>query len=256
MTHSLPVIYSAGLFDSSVKFPGITKTQPRIVETYELEYFFADGGVTFINGKEYPIRAGKLLFARPGDIRCSCLPFRCRFIHFDIPDPELQAAVDTKCPVFTGGDPSRIEKDFETVAGLFYSSDPFDKLAASAELISLLHRINAPAPETATPLVKAQKYMEQNYKTDLSVAHIAGECGVSPSYLHRLFQTVLHTTPGDFLLNCRLSAACAMLVNTTLPLSEIASECGFNSPSYFSDCFKREIGVTPGKFRQNAAYPL
>lgn len=42
-----------------------------------------------------------------------------------------------------------------------------------------------------------------------------------------------------------------LLINTSFPLSEIAGMCGFDSQSYFTDVFRREAGVTPGKFRRD-----
>lgn len=256
MPQSLPLILSAGLFDSSSKFPGITKTQMRMVTTYELEYFFSVGGITIINGKEHLIQPGKLLLAKPGDIRFSQLPFQCKYLHFAITDHEIASAVNNCSGFFTVRNPAEMEQLFSEITGLHYSSSMLDQITAGAKLVSLLHSLSTVASEEQSTIAKAQKYIESNFKEALTIEQIAEYCNVSCSYLHRLFQTQLHTTPGDMILSCRISAACNLLVNTSLTLGQIATDCGFHSQSYFSDCFKRKMGSSPKSFRINASYPL
>lgn len=256
MEQSIPLILSAGLFDSSRKFPGLTRTQLRLVTTYELEFFFSSGGITVINGKEYPLKNGRLLLSKPGDFRCSQLPFQCRYIHFSVSDPNVCEVLNNCCGYYPVNNPSQTEEAFAKIAELYYAANPLDRLSAGAQLILLLQGLCSASIEDQSTLHKAAKYIENNYKEDLTVTQIAEVCGVSPSYLHRLFQTKLHTTPGEMLLNCRISAASSLLVNTTLTLGEIANECGFHSQSYFSDCYKRKTGHSPIHFRKHATYPL
>ena len=94
------------------------------------------------------------------------------------------------------------------------------------------------------------------HKENISVEEISAACNISPAYLHKIFKNTLSITPGNYLLNIRISAAQNLLVNTHQSLIEIAFNCGFNSQSYFSDCFKKNIGVTPKDFRKNATYTL
>lgn len=256
MCHTFPTIISAGLFESETSFPNLTVTNPRTVLTYELEYFFESGGTAIINGNAYPIKRGHVLFARPGDIRYSHLPFTCRFLHFTVSDPMISAALEKLAPVFSVADPKKTEELFCTVIAQFYSANPFDNLHACAGLICLLHLLTSRADESLNTVAKAQQFIQDSYREPISTQSIAQACGVSSSYLHKLFKAVLSTTPGAYLLSCRISAARELLANTSLPLSEIAFRCGFNSQSYFSDCFKRSVGVCPLEFRKNAAYLL
>ena len=48
-----------------------------------MELFFEDEGCSVINGQLFPIKKGNILFAKPGDLRQSILPFKCKFLHFD-----------------------------------------------------------------------------------------------------------------------------------------------------------------------------
>ena len=230
-------ILGAGEFDSRRRFPNHTVTTPRRVHTYELEYFFEDGGISVLNGKEYPIQSANILLAKPKD-------------------PRLIAALDTLPSVLTLADPQKNHALFKKIAAAFFSPESFDHLYAQALLITLLHRIITLAKEEGSLITRAQRYIELNYQEALTVETVAEHCNVSASYLHKLFKSTLDITPGEYLINCRLSAARDLLINTSLSLNEIAFSCGFNSQSYFSDCFKKRIGVSPKNFRKNAAYQL
>lgn len=256
MKHTLPTIISAGLFCSETHFPNLSVTRPRIVDCYELEFFFEGGGISVLNGKEYPVRKNHVLFAKPGDVRYSHLPFTCRFLHFTVSDPAIIATLDNISPVFSVADPKSTEELFSSVIRQFYSVNAFDNLYACAKLICLLHQLSGKKEEHLNTVARAQQFIESNYPEPLTVHSIAQACNVSCSYLHKLFSTALDTTPGNYLLSCRISAARDLLANTSLPLSEIAFRCGFNSQSYFSDCFKRSVGDSPLSFRKNAGYML
>lgn len=256
MSQELPIILSAGLFDSNTRFADLTVTHPRTVNAYELEYFFESGGTAVIDDRTYPIKRGNVLFAKPGAIRYSHLPFTCKFLHFTATDPILLSVLESLPPVFPVSDPKKVEESICQIIALFYSVHPFDNLRAQAELICLLHQLGCHTDEVAGTVNLAQRFISENFQTPLTTESIAQACGVSNSYLHKLFKTLLNTTPGAYLLSCRISAARDLLANTSLPMGEVAFRCGFNSQSYFSDCFKRNVGQSPLEFRKNATYLL
>ena len=256
MKHNLPIILGAGFFDSKTRFKGINVTVPRNVNTYELEYFNDLKGIAVINGKEYPIKKGAVLFAKPGDIRYSHLPFSCKFLHFNITDKSLINAVESIPSFFSVSNPKATEETLSNIIALVYSANQFDNITASAELISFLHKLSNEKIEKPTVISLAKAFIEQNYKENISVGEISSACNVSPAYLHKIFKNTLGITPGNYLLSIRISVAQNLLVNTHQSLIEIAFNCGFNSQSYFSDCFKKYVGITPKDFRKNSTYTL
>ena len=78
----LPQKISCGYFDCS-EFAGLRVSPEREAKGNEIEYFLEDGKVTFLNGKEMPIRADSILVAKAGDRRYSLLPFRTAFLKFE-----------------------------------------------------------------------------------------------------------------------------------------------------------------------------
>lgn len=256
MKHNLPIILGAGIFDSKNRFKGINITKPRKVNTYELEYFSDYKGIAVINGKENPIKKGAILFAKPGDVRYSHLPFGCKFLHFNLTDKSLINAVENIPSFFSVSNPNATEETLSKIITLVYSANQFDNITASAELISFLHKLSLEKKENPTVLSLAKAFIEQNYKENISINDVAAACNVSTAYLHKIFKNTLGITPGNYLLNIRISVAQNLLVNTHQPLIEIAFNCGFNSQSYFSDCFKKYVGITPKDFRKNSTYTL
>ena len=83
-------------------------------------------------------------------------------------------------------------------------------------------------------------------KTDLDVNFIADQMCMSDSTLHRRIKALTGITANEYIRKHRLTKAMQMLRSGT-PISEVAMECGFNSPSYFTRCFKSEYGMLPSE---------
>ena len=68
-------------------------------------------------------------------------------------------------------------------------------------------------------------------------------------YLCRFFKEFTGHTPTDYINRLRVERACYEMKFNHLNVTEAAYECGFNEISYFSKCFKKYKGVSPGKYR-------
>mgnify|MGYP004652401417 CR=1 FL=1 len=107
---------------------------------------------------------------------------------------------------------------------------------------------------TDSQRVKAlQKYIQQNYMDQITLADIAEACHVSRGECCRVFKRVTGTTPIAYLCKTRISQSIKMLSCSTLSISEIARSVGFESSSYYTVCFKAELGCTPKEFRRQRA---
>ena len=264
MNTYIPKLLAAGQFTSTIKFPNIKQSPLRIVTEYELEFYFEDGGISFLNGKKYPMKKGNILVARPGDKRSSTLPFRCYYIHLTNVSPELKALIEPLPSFMHTKDYDLFEGIFSRIADDFISVESTENIAAIGELFILikhLHHLKLQSYQSDCPknedsiLELALKHIDFCYTQELTVEFLAGKCNVSPSYLYRLFAEKLGVSPHTAILNRRLTAARSMLIHTNLSLNDIAANCGFNSQAYFSDCFKKHNnGLTPSAFRQQAEY--
>lgn len=91
--------------------------------------------------------------------------------------------------------------------------------------------------------------MEEHYMDNISLASVADELHISPEYLSRTFKKQTGTNFNNYLNNIRLQHALELLKDYGLPISEIAMQTGFQSPAYFSKCFKSAFGLSPQQWK-------
>lgn len=92
------------------------------------------------------------------------------------------------------------------------------------------------------------KDISENYNTDLSLETLSQKYGVSPCHLSRLFKNITGVCLNEYINISRISAAEKLFSDTSSSITQIATQCGFNSSSYFSAIFKKFKGVTPKKY--------
>lgn len=99
-------------------------------------------------------------------------------------------------------------------------------------------------------IIEVQKYINRYYfNEDLSIAEIANKIEVSQTYLTRLFKRNLKMTFVEYLTNVRIKNAIILMRDPTLTLSEVAELVGYNTKHYFSNIFKRHVGISPQDYR-------
>ncbi|GGH56892.1 hypothetical protein GCM10008014_27990 [Paenibacillus silvae] len=101
-------------------------------------------------------------------------------------------------------------------------------------------------------LANAISYIEDHYLEPLSLEEIAGHSNVSMRHLNRIFQSYYGTTPISYMHKLRLEKACHLLKYSSLPITEVSYECGYNDSNYFTRQFTKAYGRSPKGFRQNA----
>jgi CheY-like chemotaxis protein/nitrogen-specific signal transduction histidine kinase len=89
--------------------------------------------------------------------------------------------------------------------------------------------------------------------SDLSfgVESFARELSIGRTTLYKKIIALIGEPPGDLIKRIRLGKASYLLNRKAGNISEIALEVGFNNPAYFSECFKKQFGVTPSKYQSN-----
>jgi AraC family transcriptional regulator len=99
-------------------------------------------------------------------------------------------------------------------------------------------------------LKKVMDYIEAFEIGVPNVDDIAAQCGLSTQYFSRQFRERTGRSIGRFIAASRLRRAERILIETTLPLKEIAYRLGFANSATFSTAFRNEMGVPPGTYRE------
>lgn len=98
-------------------------------------------------------------------------------------------------------------------------------------------------------LVRAVRMMEAQIDTPITVAAIARRVRLSARGLELLFSRETGQTPGAYFLTLRLNTARRMVLDTRLPLTEIAPRAGFSSVGALSRAYRRAFGLPPSRHR-------
>jgi len=71
---------------------------------------------------------------------------------------------------------------------------------------------------------------------------------MSQSQLYRKLKALVDLSPNEMIRTLRLNRAAELLAHHTGNIAEIAYEVGFNNPSYFSECFRKQFGTLPSEY--------
>lgn len=91
---------------------------------------------------------------------------------------------------------------------------------------------------------------------NLKMEDLGDEMGLGRVQLYRKVKAITGLTPVELLRKMRLQQAYVLLGNTTKSVAEIAYEVGFNTPGYFSKCFKEQYGKLPMDLRDSTNQTL
>ena len=84
--------------------------------------------------------------------------------------------------------------------------------------------------------------------SDFNVEALSRNIGMSRAVLHKKLISLIGESPVELIRRIRLNKSAELIEKKFGNLSEIALEVGFNNPAYFSECFKKQFGVTPSQY--------
>lgn len=115
--------------------------------------------------------------------------------------------------------------------------------------VPLTQRIGTNQPK----LAEAVSLMEANIEEPMTLDELSFHVGLSRRQLERLFQRYLQCVPTRYYLELRLERARQLLLQTSMPIVDIALACGFISAPHFSKCYRDTFGLPPRDERRRAA---
>lgn len=236
----------------------------------------------YLDDEQYALRRGDVLLVRggmlhggePKDCVYECLVFDLYglFRKIDMVKPYLrpfyrQTSVPQCCfpadedAVFHGivaelmetFDGSRKKcRELETVAGL---SRLFSWIIQHERFVKLPEQ-EANVSQRVDQVKSVLEYIESHYSGSISLEDLAGIAGMNPKYFCRVFRSLTHHSPMDYVNFYRIEQAAYLLDSTDLPITAVGAECGFWESSYFTKVFKKYKHITPRRYRRAAADTL
>jgi AraC-like DNA-binding protein len=100
---------------------------------------------------------------------------------------------------------------------------------------------------------RASDFLEANLDGNIGLKHVAEVCELSVGHFARAFKRTFRKPPHHWLTERRIDRATDLMMNSRLPLADIASRCGFGDQSALNRSFKRIHGVSPGIWRRRSS---
>lgn len=155
---------------------------------------------------------------------------------------------------FFSADAKEIYAKINTIAEEFAAQKLYYNERSSAllkELIITLHRGAFHKSENAAETVSfIIEYINNNYKKKFENKELALLAGYHEYHLNRLFIKYTGLSLHKYILTKRMTEAKKLLLNTSMPLAEIAEGVGFGNNTYFSYYFKKEYEISPSDYRK------
>ena len=115
--------------------------------------------------------------------------------------------------------------------------------------IKVKENLSANRSEVAVRLV--QSYIEDHLRDNaLSADNERELVHFSVSYLREIFKDMTGESFNEYLIRKRMEKAGELLRNTSMKVSDIAEQCGYDNQRYFSSSFKKFYGCTPTEFKE------
>jgi len=115
--------------------------------------------------------------------------------------------------------------------------------------LDLVVKSSSGAGETGSLVARTLSLMENSRDYGLNASDVAHQLGVAPVTLYKHFKAHRGHSLKKELMKWRSENAKRLLRTTALSIGQISSRCGFSDVSNFTSTFKREVGVTPGSYR-------
>ena len=108
----------------------------------------------------------------------------------------------------------------------------------------------ASSKKTNKECAAAKRYIDANYKTNITLDTLAGITHMNKYYLVHAFGSFIGLSPINYLIARRIDESKTLLQSTDYSISQISEIIGFSSPSYFSQAFKKSVNLSPNDYRK------
>jgi AraC family transcriptional regulator len=218
-------------------------------------YFLKGGNKELRKKDEIKCSPGTLLFYKAGELHCNRDYIGgSRIFHFEV---EKNWFIDNKL------DPETIQhseiSDFtikNTFLNIIREFSIRDDLSESSVQSLALYLFNLmtrePHPKKFIPRWKYDfdRTITTKEGNKQSLSELAKKLNLHPVTLSRQFTRYYQCSLGEYLRQMRIEKAIGLLAKKTVPISDIAENCGFSETSNFIRCFKKLKGITPDSYRK------
>lgn len=265
-------------FDYDVRSADINMKFQHFHRFYELFVTLCPSAVHFIEGIPYEVQTFDIVGISPNRLHktqyLSVKPSKRLIIQFNLPPniPGLSNEYEQLTRVFHRDVPifrfdselqKRLYGKLNDIYQLAQKNDPMRNLIIHQKFIEFLILIflnqenniysnETEITDTEEKIYSVARYIHAHYPEALTLESLAGHFCISSSYLSHKFKQVTGFSVTDYIQMTRIRNVQALLINTQIPITELAEPCGFNSFSQFNRVFRKHIGMSPSMYRKKS----
>ena len=230
-------------------------------EFYQIEYIIDGCGEYQIDGNIYTIQKGMLFFMTPinfheiknADTDIINIMFSPSFTSPDALFSILGHGIEHA--VQFDKDIGFVESLLDELNGSVKQNDVSYSISLlNSLLFKLARKTNISSDIKLTYVQSVMLYVQNNFRSELTLNDVAEFAGLSPSYLSSIFSKEAGIGFKEYLSSLRYEYAKKLLLYSDMSVSEICFDAGFEDYANFMRGFKQRYGISPGKFRINKKY--
>ena len=247
-------------------------------EFIEIVYIRSGRGTHIVDGVQYPVKRGDILFI---NFNCIHSAFSDEgMIHTDIlikpeiindslrgnenafsilsvkdfSDFEHILNKDNCCSSFSGEERTRVESLINLMEREVVKKDLGSNLIVRSALNILLplifRKMSLPMKDRFGINAELLLYIRDNCSAGLTLESMARRCFYTPAYFSRTFKKITGVTFTDYLTQCRIDKAKILLSDTDMPIETVIAEVGYSNRTKFFATFREKTGSTPYQYRK------
>ncbi|MBE6912386.1 MAG: helix-turn-helix domain-containing protein [Ruminococcaceae bacterium] len=252
--------------------PSNTNLNPKMhihEDYYQLIFTQNSVGKLVLDDARYPFKPEHLYFTPPGVCHTCANKRTTQYVifYFKVLTPKLAETINSLPPELAPYDLMSCKQMLSQAAYEFSTGTEFGRLRANAYFeLFLSAALDGSAMSLSVSkqdksaigefdengIDRVANYIYNNFSSEISVDNLVEISNFERRQFYRVFKEKFGTTPNKYINELRINKAKALLTSTNMPMSEIATYCGFNTEHYFSRAFKLHEKISPNEYRKNA----
>lgn len=128
------------------------------------------------------------------------------------------------------------------------------KARSSREITARKTAVAVPVTSSENPYIAGiLSYISEHLSEQMAIGDIADTLHLNPQYVMRLFKKEVGCSILQYITAKRIGLAVRLLDETSLSVTDVAAQAGFDNYSYFTRIFKRFTNDTPSSYRKASA---
>lgn len=185
--------------------------------------------------------------------------WECLWLHFDGPLAReyyetIAASAGNR---INPTSPAVIERDMRKILSIFLENKVIREVEISGCVTDILNGLlltgisRGVETESRRGMERITTYINEHLGEELSLARLASVANLSPYYFARSFKKETGKAPHEYVMACRIHRAKFYLKTTEMTVEEIGHIVGFPTASSFCASFRKQLGSTPLRYRNN-----